>query len=46
MRSHIHCINRVSTTVATGDISQIATDWFRAAISGSVHTAAGSGAAT
>ena len=33
-------------TVPTGDISQTAPDWFSAAVSDSVHTAAGSGADT
>ena len=45
-RSHIHRTTRVSTTVPTGDISHTAADWLSAAMSGSVQTAAGSGAET
>ena len=45
-RSHIQRTTRVSRIVPTGDISQTATDWFSAATSDSVQTAAGSGAET
>ena len=44
--SHIQRMTRCSSTVATGDISATASDWFSAAMSGSVQMAAGSGGDT
>ena len=45
-RSHIQRTTRASRIVPTGDISHTAPDWLSAAVTDSVHTAAGSGAET